>query len=686
VPLKHKIDPIEADVKNITASRDALSNFIAKVRSDKTEWGKYGQELSKAYKLNFQISQLSRTTADRMDSVAGKTERMGGVLRGVTNAFGTLANHTKSIAEHLGRISVSLLSFATLAGFVGGLVGGGSMFGLTEASQAIAVRRRMLLGVGGSYGAYSSFGLNMGRFVDTQALLGGVFAGTYDVTSPAYRGLMVAGAAPGRTDSPTDTAVDVLRRLPQIFDGTPKELVGPRAQSLGLTDLLSLQDIRRYLEASPEEREKQISQYGADRNSLDLSPAVLEKWQNFTNAVDRAGLRIEAVLGNRLASLSPPLQKLSEQATRFVSALIGSKTFSDAIQKVTEGVNWLAGQFSNAQFKRDMADFLQGMGQLLPLLQNAVSVASGIIRGGWYVGRLFLDPKYNPPSFGSFLNDVLPPVDPEGGVSRTKGPPTTFDRNSIRYGHHRRVRSEQPGYTGTGTHDPSLTPDPYSHFTPPAAWSHAPIPVRPAPHLPPADPHSIRYGHHPRDAYQGLRILPGHGATAGGPVQPGLLDVARELQSSDPSVGFTALNDRYHVLGGGSGPYGAHGQGLAFDATMENIEADKQILRQRMEREGFVEGAWGSGQGDFSIEPGAGGGTGPHLHFQWNSAEAAQRYHAYVEQHKKHNAPRSVARPPQQQTSMLDNLHHAARQPKVVVVENNSNTMAHVSTDRMAWA
>jgi hypothetical protein len=152
--------------------------------------------------------------------------------------------------------------------------------------------------------------------------------------------------------------------------------------------------------------------------------------------------------------------------------------------------------------------------------------------------------------------------------------------------------------------------------------------------------------------YAGLNILAGHGATKGGAAQPGLIDVARMLQGADPGVGFTALNDGAHAFGLGSGPYGAHGQGRAFDAVMGDIEGGKAALRARLGAAGFSEGAWPGRDGDYSIEPGAGGGTGPHLHFQWNNAGAASRFHGA-------NAPAEAERE-RRRASALSNLHAPA--------------------------
>ena len=123
-----------------------------------------------------------------------------------------------------------------------------------------------------------------------------------------------------------------------------------------------------------------------------------------------------------------------------------------------------------------------------------------------------------------------------------------------------------------------------------------------------------------------------------------MIDVAKWSQANDKGiVGFTALNDRAHVFGLGSGPYGAHGQGRAFDAVSRNIEASKQRLRGYLGKMGFVEGAWPGRTGDFSLEPGTGGGTGPHLHFQWNNADAAKRFATVFEEANKGSAPKELS-------------------------------------------
>jgi hypothetical protein len=75
-------------------------------------------------------------------------------------------------------------------------------------------------------------------------------------------------------------------------------------------------------------------------------------------------------------------------------------------------------------------------------------------------------------------------------------------------------------------------------------------------------------------------------------------------------------------------PKSAHNQGLAFDATTQDrdYEGARQRMRSYLNGLGFREGAMSGGSGDYSIEP----GTRDHMHVQFNSHEASERYYAMI--------------------------------------------------------
>jgi hypothetical protein len=110
-------------------------------------------------------------------------------------------------------------------------------------------------------------------------------------------------------------------------------------------------------------------------------------------------------------------------------------------------------------------------------------------------------------------------------------------------------------------------------------------------------------------------------STAGGQADQALIDLAHNLQNTDPQFRMiTALNDAYHVNRDGTpGPFrqgSDHIRGRAMDVAMRDgdYEGARQRERARLLAMGLKEApsdsAMNAGNGDFWIEP----GTGDHMH------------------------------------------------------------------------
>lgn len=118
-------------------------------------------------------------------------------------------------------------------------------------------------------------------------------------------------------------------------------------------------------------------------------------------------------------------------------------------------------------------------------------------------------------------------------------------------------------------------------------------------------------------------------AFAGGETMPGTVAAARDAQRYGLPGGvshFSAFNDRYHA-GTGS----KHAQGLAFDTTLkedtrEAYAAAAEAMRSRLRKAGLDDK-------DFTVLDEKNNpsrrATGPHLHTQFNSREAAAQYNQY---------------------------------------------------------
>ncbi|MCJ2021060.1 hypothetical protein MKK84_27170 [Methylobacterium sp. E-065] len=141
-------------------------------------------------------------------------------------------------------------------------------------------------------------------------------------------------------------------------------------------------------------------------------------------------------------------------------------------------------------------------------------------------------------------------------------------------------------------------------------------------------------GYVPEGDTAGLRVKSAE-ATAGGASASGLTKLLKRIQDGDLPGGLdriTALNDRFHHR---ANPGSMHTKGLAGDITLRDarrsIEA-AEAIRQRLRDAGLTDR-------DFKVmdeyRSPSGHATGGHIHTQFNTHEAAERYRAYVEAQEK---------------------------------------------------
>jgi hypothetical protein len=139
--------------------------------------------------------------------------------------------------------------------------------------------------------------------------------------------------------------------------------------------------------------------------------------------------------------------------------------------------------------------------------------------------------------------------------------------------------------------------------------------------LPLADPTKTGTGD-----YAGLK-LKSQESVAGGPAERGLAALAHHEQDSEGKnfSMFSALRDKFHIF---ENPSSFHNRGLAFDATTKDRDYDaaRERMRSYLNNLGFKEGDLQGRSGDYAIEP----GTRDHLHAQFNSREASERYYSMV--------------------------------------------------------
>lgn len=542
--LKIKIDAVDAEVKNLDASFAALNKFAAQAQASHGRWAKLTPTISDALKTAQELRNLASQHTGEVERVNQGHSKFLSAAGSAGRVFSNLARDTKAVAGNLLRITYSFMNLGLLSTAITGLMGlglgvaGFGLFGLENAAARLGYGRRSAMQLGANFGGYQAFGADFGRFVDPNSFLGNVFTGAYDVTSAQHLALMNAGINPN-VGSTAEQAAALLAKTPQMLSGVPEGLIGAQANSLSLTSVLSLEEITRYLRASPQEREDQLKHFREDRQRFDVPPAVLEAWAKMNTQLDRAKEVMESKFGESLSKLAQPLSDLSAAFADRVAQIINSKFTKESVDALAEGITSVGKFLGSEEFRTDMTKFIAGLEQLTrvfgTVIEYVIKPAYYLGKGLWLSNRLS-DPRdpYNPKTTSQFLNDVFGPSDAGGPPTpqphRLPGPASGGGR--ARLLNHNRNRS------ATGTHDPRDVPSPYpSGMDPNNPWNTGPA-AAPAGGAQPAIP----VGHAPQ--------TPGDAARA------------------------------FYNVGAGQ-PTGDWGAGIHFNAPTEGLQPD---IRQSLHR------------------------------------------------------------------------------------------------------
>ena len=178
-------------------------------------------------------------------------------------AWRSISADAKAMYGHIDGSTKSLMKWSMLKGVLGGLAGvGGGLYGLDKLAQGAAYDRRRAMGSGVPSGDRKAFSTDFNRFVDGDAMLDSVASAKSDATSKEYLGLRGAGLGDAdiQNKNAADLSVALLHQLPGLFPKGPNDpLLGANAEARGLTSIISPDEIKRYLRASPQERRIRIA-------------------------------------------------------------------------------------------------------------------------------------------------------------------------------------------------------------------------------------------------------------------------------------------------------------------------------------------------------------------------------------------------------------------------------------------
>lgn len=365
---------IDLDDSKFVAFKNLYDKYDASLSKMPAQWAKVSSGAGASKAIFQTMLTTTAVVAAQMklivdtESVAEKSAKRH------ATSWQSMARSTKDFASNVRSATVEFAKWTGIIGVFSGLLGAGGLFGIERLAGAATAGRRTAGGLGISYGQNQAFGLNYKRFVDADSVLANVSNALHDFRSPGYVGLLSSGISPeyANTHNAADVSAELLHRLPQLFRGVPQAGVGARLSSLNLDQILSQQDVIRYLSANPAERAKQEGNYRNDVRSLDLDPDTQRAWNNFTTQMERAGSQIETTFVRGLAPLEPSLEKLSASFEHFISKFLDSDLVKTGIDKLSAGLNTFADYISSPEFEKNIEGFVEGIGKLADSVVSAL--------------------------------------------------------------------------------------------------------------------------------------------------------------------------------------------------------------------------------------------------------------------------------------------------------------------------
>ncbi|HUZ33898.1 MAG TPA: M15 family metallopeptidase [Xanthobacteraceae bacterium] len=369
------VDVDDSKFKAFKALYDKYQTQLAKM----PEAWKAANKEQEALFLGFQkVSASLMAHSDLAAKTAAESHRASNETERQAKSWRTMARDSKDVAGNVAGMTRSFIKWTGLTTLFTGLLGGGSLWGFSHLAGSVAALRQTAAGLGVTPGQASAFGVDFGRYLSSpQGTLSAVAGALTDPTNAAYRPIAaLLGNVQGQNAAQVTS--QLLQKLPQLFPGGANSpTLGTVAGAYGLTEILSIEDIKRYLSASPEERRRQEKAYAGDVNKFGLDPRTMLAYQDFTTQLDRAGNSIFKTFVQGLEPLTEPLAHLSDSVTHVVQAFIDAAKDKHWITELSDGLERFASYIGTPEFDQLVKSIVDDLGQLASAVGTTVS---------WFIG------------------------------------------------------------------------------------------------------------------------------------------------------------------------------------------------------------------------------------------------------------------------------------------------------------
>jgi hypothetical protein len=287
-----------------------------------------------------------------LNDIDGSQKKMNKSLSDNGKALKDVAFQTGVIAKNLASSAVSIAKWVAL-----GAIGSG--FGLGGIAASASDYRKRAQGLGISTGDLRGANVTLSRYINPESTLSNIADIKSDLTRQQILGRL-GGAA---NQTPAEMLPNLLRNaVSQFKQGGQTQQY---AEALGLTQVFTLEELRRLASLSEKELSDTISDFEKIRNKLKVSDADSKAVQDFYVNLKLAGQEIETTLIKAIAPLSAQFSEISRVITEELS------------KSITEFANYL----SSPEGKQAISDFFEGIKIVAEFIFTTFGKVSDVKRG-----------------------------------------------------------------------------------------------------------------------------------------------------------------------------------------------------------------------------------------------------------------------------------------------------------------
>jgi hypothetical protein len=316
-------------------------------------WGSIGKAMNSAMRPFVKIAAATSVMNARLKAAPTFMGKLRVIAQSVVGVVDKIAKGAFSIAKNIGKATLSLLKWAGLTSIFTGLMGGVGLFGLDRLAGAAANSRRQSQGLGVDPGDLKSAQVNFSKFADVDSTLENIANARADLSK---RWIFSALGVNPEAGSNVDVMSASLKAAKHSFERGG--LTQQNAEAHGLTQLYSMDDLRRLHQMTDQEIDDAVRKQNADREALRVNDETLRGWQDLRIQLDKAGSQIEAILIKKLSGLSGPLATLSGAVADAIGTLAGDKDLPGYIQTFGDKIKQFAKYLASDEFKSDMDNFI----------------------------------------------------------------------------------------------------------------------------------------------------------------------------------------------------------------------------------------------------------------------------------------------------------------------------------------